>query len=64
MIKQLLVTISKTYQRNNFGTMKTWNSPKKLTEDYNEAPIFNYLTLVSFISILNKYKSNVFIFTY
>lgn len=54
MLKQLLVTISKTYHRNNFGTMKTWNSPKKLTEDYNEAYMFNYLTLVSVSSILNK----------
>jgi len=47
LIKKLLEIIAMTYQRNNFGTMKTWSSPKKLEEDYNEAYIFNYLTLVT-----------------
>lgn len=47
LIIKLLDIIAMTYQRNNFGTMKTWNSPKKLGEDYNEAFIFNYLTLVT-----------------
>lgn len=46
LIKNLLDTISKKYQRNNFGTMKTWSSPKKLDEDNNESYVFNYLTLV------------------
>jgi len=47
LIIKLLDIIAMTYQRNNFGTMKTWSSPKKLGEDYNEAFIFNYLTLVT-----------------
>lgn len=46
LIKKLLEIIAMTYQRNNFGTMKTWSSPKKLGEDYNEAYIFNYLTKI------------------
>lgn len=46
LIKQLLDTIKKTYQCNNFGTMKSWSSPTKLIEDNKEAHIFNYLTLV------------------
>lgn len=49
LLKKLLDTIANTYQRNNFGTMKTWSSPKKLGEDNNEANIFNYLTLVTFL---------------
>lgn len=40
----MLVDIAKMYQRNNFGTMKTWSSPKKLEENYNEARIYNHLT--------------------
>lgn len=48
LIKKLLDAIAITYQRNNFGTMKTWSSPKKLGEDYNETYIFNYLTLVNY----------------
>lgn len=53
LIKKLLDTISKKYHRNNFGTMKTWSSPKKLEEDYNEAQIFKYLTLVILLFLQN-----------
>lgn len=49
LLKKLLDTIANTYQRNNFGTMKTWSSPKKLGEDNNEANVFNYLTLVTLL---------------
>lgn len=52
LIKQILDNIAKTYQRNNFGTMKTWSSPKKLEEFYNEAYIYNYLTLVTYILLI------------
>lgn len=40
----MLNTIANVYQHNSFGTMKNWNSPKKLTDDNNEANTFNYLT--------------------
>lgn len=52
LIKKILDNIAKTYQRNNFGTMKTWSSPKKLEEYNNEAYIYNYLTLVNCILLI------------
>lgn len=52
LIKKILDNIAKTYQRNNFGTMKTWSSPKKLEENNNEAYIYNYLTLVNCILLI------------
>lgn len=52
LIKQILDNIANTYQRNNFGTMKTWSSPKKLEEYNNEAYIYNYLTLVTYILLI------------
>lgn len=44
LIKQMLDTIAETYKHNNFGTMKNWSSPKKLTEENNESNMFSYLT--------------------
>lgn len=49
LLKKLLDNVANTYRHNNFGTMKTWSSPKKLGEDNNEAYVFNYLTFVTFL---------------
>ncbi|XP_025408093.1 putative 1-phosphatidylinositol 3-phosphate 5-kinase isoform X2 [Sipha flava] len=46
LIKQILELIFNTYQSNNFGTMKTWSSPKKLGDENNEAYTFNNLTKI------------------
>jgi len=55
LIKEILETIARTYQRNNFGTMKNWSSPKNLKEDNNEAYIYNYLTLVILLLLITRY---------
>lgn len=60
LIKKILDNISKTYQRNNFGTMRTWSSPKKLEDYNNEAYIYNYLTLVNCILLITYL--NIFLF--